>query len=151
RSTWWTPASWAGRSASLTTAAIQCASPSRSASRSPTSRRRESATTSHTRPAPTTSPTISSHQLNSEFTSREYRDRPPERRRPRRHGRSRVTAPYTPRMIDITPDPIFVRIRGFPVYWYGIAYAGALAAAYWVMIREVRYCGLDVDLLGIVM
>jgi phosphatidylglycerol:prolipoprotein diacylglycerol transferase len=51
-------------------------------------------------------------------------------------------------MIDITPDPIFVRILGFPVYWYGIAYAVGLAAAYWVMIREVRYRGLDENLLG---
>jgi phosphatidylglycerol---prolipoprotein diacylglyceryl transferase len=51
-------------------------------------------------------------------------------------------------MIDITPDPIFIRILGFPVYWYGIAYAVGLAVAYWVMIREVRYRGLDENLLG---
>jgi phosphatidylglycerol:prolipoprotein diacylglycerol transferase len=51
-------------------------------------------------------------------------------------------------MIDITPDPIFVRILGFPVYWYGIAYAVGLAAAYWVLIREARYRGLDENLLG---
>jgi phosphatidylglycerol---prolipoprotein diacylglyceryl transferase len=51
-------------------------------------------------------------------------------------------------MIDITPDPIFLRILGFPIYWYGIAYAVGLAAAYWVMIREVRYRGLDENLLG---
>jgi phosphatidylglycerol---prolipoprotein diacylglyceryl transferase len=51
-------------------------------------------------------------------------------------------------MIDITPDPIFVRILGFPVYWYGIAYAVGLAAAYWVLVREARHRGLDENLLG---
>ena len=51
-------------------------------------------------------------------------------------------------MIDITPDPIFLRILGFPVYWYGIAYAVGLAAVYWVLIREVRHRGLDENLLG---
>jgi len=51
-------------------------------------------------------------------------------------------------MIDITPDPIFVRILGFPVYWYGIAYVVGLAATYWVLIREARYRGLDENLLG---
>jgi phosphatidylglycerol:prolipoprotein diacylglycerol transferase len=51
-------------------------------------------------------------------------------------------------MIDITPDPIFVRILGFPVYWYGIAYAVGLAATYWVLMREARHRGLDDMLLG---
>jgi phosphatidylglycerol:prolipoprotein diacylglycerol transferase len=51
-------------------------------------------------------------------------------------------------MIDITPDPIFVRILGFPVYWYGIAYAVGLAASYWVLSREARHRGLDEMLLG---
>jgi phosphatidylglycerol---prolipoprotein diacylglyceryl transferase len=51
-------------------------------------------------------------------------------------------------MIDITPDPIFVRILGFPVYWYGIAYAVGLAAVYWVLVREARRRGLDENLLG---
>ena len=55
---------------------------------------------------------------------------------------------YTPLMIDITPDPIFIRILGFPVYWYGIAYAVGLAAVYWVLIREARYRGLDENLIG---
>jgi phosphatidylglycerol:prolipoprotein diacylglycerol transferase len=51
-------------------------------------------------------------------------------------------------MIDITPDPIFVRILGFPVYWYGIAYAVGLAVTYSVLIREARHRGLDENLLG---
>ena len=51
-------------------------------------------------------------------------------------------------MIDITPDPIFLRVLGFPVYWYGIAYAIGLAAVYWVVSREARYRGLDETLLG---
>ena len=41
-------------------------------------------------------------------------------------------------MIDFTPDPVFVRILGFPIYWYGIAYAVGLAAVYWVLVREAR-------------
>ncbi len=51
-------------------------------------------------------------------------------------------------MIDITPDPVFIRLFGFPVYWYGIAYAVGLAAVYWVLIREARFRGLDENLLG---
>jgi phosphatidylglycerol:prolipoprotein diacylglycerol transferase len=51
-------------------------------------------------------------------------------------------------MIDITPDPVFVRILGFPVYWYGIAYAVGLATVYWVLLREARHRGLDENLLG---
>ncbi|MBA2382141.1 MAG: prolipoprotein diacylglyceryl transferase, partial [Chloroflexi bacterium] len=48
----------------------------------------------------------------------------------------------------ITPDPIFVRLFGFPVYWYGICYAVGLAAVYWVLVREARFRGLDETLLG---
>ena len=51
-------------------------------------------------------------------------------------------------MIDITPDPVFIRLFGFPIYWYGIAYAVGLAAVYWVLIREARFRGLDENLLG---
>jgi phosphatidylglycerol:prolipoprotein diacylglycerol transferase len=51
-------------------------------------------------------------------------------------------------MIDITPDPIFLRVFGFPIYWYGIAYAVGLAAAYWVLVREARFRGLDEELIG---
>jgi phosphatidylglycerol:prolipoprotein diacylglycerol transferase len=51
-------------------------------------------------------------------------------------------------MIDITPDPIFLRVLGFPIYWYGIAYAVGLAAVYWVISREARFRGLDETLLG---
>jgi phosphatidylglycerol:prolipoprotein diacylglycerol transferase len=51
-------------------------------------------------------------------------------------------------MIDITPDPVFIRLFGFPIYWYGIAYAVGLAAVYWVLIREARFRGLDENLIG---
>jgi phosphatidylglycerol:prolipoprotein diacylglycerol transferase len=51
-------------------------------------------------------------------------------------------------MIDLTPDPVFIRILGFPIYWYGIAYAVGLAATYWVILREVRFRGLDEEKLG---
>ncbi|MES1239934.1 MAG: prolipoprotein diacylglyceryl transferase, partial [Chloroflexota bacterium] len=56
--------------------------------------------------------------------------------------------PYTSPMIDVTPDPVFLRILGFPIYWYGIAYAVGLAAVYWVLMREARHRGLDENLLG---
>lgn len=51
-------------------------------------------------------------------------------------------------MIDITPDPVFVRLLGFPIYWYGIAYAVGLAVTYWVIVREARFRGLDEGLVG---
>jgi phosphatidylglycerol:prolipoprotein diacylglycerol transferase len=51
-------------------------------------------------------------------------------------------------MIDLTPDPVFIRLLGFPVYWYGIAYAVGLAASYWVLVREARFRGLDENLVG---
>ena len=51
-------------------------------------------------------------------------------------------------MIDITPDPVFVRILGFPIYWYGLAYAVGLAAVYIVVVREARFRGLDETLIG---
>ncbi|HEX5825066.1 MAG TPA: prolipoprotein diacylglyceryl transferase [Candidatus Limnocylindrales bacterium] len=51
-------------------------------------------------------------------------------------------------MIDITPDPVFLRMLGFPIYWYGIAYAVGLAAVYWVISREARFRGLDENLIG---
>ena len=51
-------------------------------------------------------------------------------------------------MIDFTPDPVFVRILGFPIYWYGIAYAVGLAATYWVVVREARFRGLEAERVG---
>jgi phosphatidylglycerol---prolipoprotein diacylglyceryl transferase len=51
-------------------------------------------------------------------------------------------------MINFTPDPVFLRILGFPIYWYGIAYAVGLAAVYFVIIREARFRGLDENLVG---
>jgi phosphatidylglycerol:prolipoprotein diacylglycerol transferase len=51
-------------------------------------------------------------------------------------------------MITFTPDPVFVRLFGFPIYWYGIAYAVGLAAVYWVLVREARFRGLDDTRIG---
>jgi len=51
-------------------------------------------------------------------------------------------------MIDVTPDPVFLRLFGFPIYWYGIAYAVGLAAVYVVVTREARFRGLDESLIG---
>ena len=51
-------------------------------------------------------------------------------------------------MIDITPDPVFLRVLGFPIYWYGIAYAVGLAAVYWVIVHEARFRGLDESVVG---
>ncbi len=51
-------------------------------------------------------------------------------------------------MIDFTPDPVFFRILGIPIYWYGVAYAVGLAVVYWVVIREARFRGLDETIVG---
>ncbi|HET9614506.1 MAG TPA: prolipoprotein diacylglyceryl transferase, partial [Candidatus Limnocylindrales bacterium] len=51
-------------------------------------------------------------------------------------------------MIDITPDPVFLRLFGFPIYWYGLAYAIGLAAVYLVIVREAQFRGLDETLIG---
>ena len=51
-------------------------------------------------------------------------------------------------MIDFTPDPVFFRIFGIPIYWYGIAYAVGLAVVYWVLVREARFRGLDETIVG---
>ena len=51
-------------------------------------------------------------------------------------------------MIDITPDPVFLRLFGVPIYWYGIAYAVGLAATYLVVVREARFRGLDAELVA---
>jgi phosphatidylglycerol:prolipoprotein diacylglycerol transferase len=51
-------------------------------------------------------------------------------------------------MIDFTPDPVLIRLFGFPIYWYGLAYAVGLAAVYFVVVREARFRGLDETLIG---
>jgi phosphatidylglycerol---prolipoprotein diacylglyceryl transferase len=51
-------------------------------------------------------------------------------------------------MIDFTPDPVLLRLFGFPIYWYGIAYAVGLAAVYVVVQREARFRGLDETIIG---
>jgi phosphatidylglycerol---prolipoprotein diacylglyceryl transferase len=51
-------------------------------------------------------------------------------------------------MIDWTPGSIAIQIGPFPLYWYGVAYAVGLAAAYWIMVRQARRFGENADLLG---
>jgi phosphatidylglycerol:prolipoprotein diacylglycerol transferase len=51
-------------------------------------------------------------------------------------------------MIDWTPTSIAVQVGPIPIYWYGIAYAVGLAAAYLVMVRQARTLKLDPALIG---
>jgi phosphatidylglycerol:prolipoprotein diacylglycerol transferase len=51
-------------------------------------------------------------------------------------------------MIDWTPNAIALQIGPFSLFWYGIAYAIGLAAAYWVMTRQARWFGEDAALIG---
>jgi phosphatidylglycerol:prolipoprotein diacylglycerol transferase len=50
-------------------------------------------------------------------------------------------------MIDFTPTSVAVQIGPLPIYWYGIAYAVGLFAAYLVMTRQARRYGQDPALL----
>ncbi|MEA2549050.1 MAG: phosphatidylglycerol---prolipoprotein diacylglyceryl transferase, partial [Chloroflexota bacterium] len=51
-------------------------------------------------------------------------------------------------MIDFTPTAVAFQIGPFPVYWYGIAYALGLAAAYAVMVRQAKRFGQDRNIVG---
>jgi len=51
-------------------------------------------------------------------------------------------------MIDWTPTSVAVQLGPIPIYWYGIAYAVGLAAAYLVMVRQARTLKLDPALIG---
>ncbi len=64
---------------------------------------------------------------------------------PGRDGGPRV---HSAAMIDWTPSSIAIQIGPLPLYWYGIAYAVGLAAAYWVMVRQARRFGENAELLG---
>lgn len=46
-------------------------------------------------------------------------------------------------LIDITPDPIALRVGPLSVPWYGLGYAAAIAAGAWLGQREARRRGLD--------
>ncbi len=112
----------------------------RSAAVTSSSRRRESSSTSQTRPAPITSPTMSSHQLNSAFTA--AKDTGGGLPGPRRGAR------YTPRMFTATPDPIALTIGPLAIGWYGLGYALGLAAAYLLLVWLAKRAGEDPDLVG---
>lgn len=51
-------------------------------------------------------------------------------------------------MIDFLPSPVAIQIGPLPVYWYGVAYAVGLAAAYLVLVRQARRAGEDAELIG---
>jgi len=51
-------------------------------------------------------------------------------------------------MIDWTPESIAFQIGPIPVFWYGICYAIALAAAYLLMTVEAKRRGQDPELLA---
>ena len=51
-------------------------------------------------------------------------------------------------MINWTPDPIALQLGPFSLYWYGIAYAVGLAAAYWIMTRQARRFGENAEIIG---
>jgi phosphatidylglycerol:prolipoprotein diacylglycerol transferase len=51
-------------------------------------------------------------------------------------------------MIDLTPDPILIRLGPLPIFWYGICYAVGLFVAYQVMVRQARRHGLDAGLIA---
>jgi len=51
-------------------------------------------------------------------------------------------------MIDFTPTAIAFQIGPLPVYWYGVAYALGLAAAYAVMVRQAKRFGQDPNIVG---
>jgi prolipoprotein diacylglyceryl transferase len=51
-------------------------------------------------------------------------------------------------MIDWTPGSIAIQIGPFPLFWYGIAYAVGLAAAYWIMVRQARRFGENAAIIG---
>lgn len=51
-------------------------------------------------------------------------------------------------MIDLTPDPVAIRIGALPVYWYGICYAVGLAAVYLLLVREARRRGENPEFVG---
>src|SRR5450759_1674065 len=55
---------------------------------------------------------------------------------------------HSPAMIDFTPSAIAIQIGPLPLYWYGLAYAVGLAAAYVVMVRQARRFGEDPNIVG---
>jgi phosphatidylglycerol:prolipoprotein diacylglycerol transferase len=51
-------------------------------------------------------------------------------------------------MIDWTPNSVALQLGPFSLYWYGIAYAVGLAAAYWALNRQARIFGQDTRVIG---
>jgi phosphatidylglycerol:prolipoprotein diacylglycerol transferase len=51
-------------------------------------------------------------------------------------------------MIDWTPNAIALQIGPFSLFWYGIAYAVGLAAAYWIMTRQAHWFGENAAIIG---
>jgi phosphatidylglycerol---prolipoprotein diacylglyceryl transferase len=51
-------------------------------------------------------------------------------------------------MIDWTPNAIALQLGPFSLFWYGIAYATGLAAAYWIMTRQAHRFGENAGIIG---
>jgi phosphatidylglycerol---prolipoprotein diacylglyceryl transferase len=51
-------------------------------------------------------------------------------------------------MIDWTPNPVALQLGPFSLYWYGVAYAVGLAAAYYVMVRMAQRLRQNPALIG---
>lgn len=53
-----------------------------------------------------------------------------------------------PAIIPLAPDPILIQLGPLSVYWYGIAYAVGLVAAYRLLVRQAPRFGQDPALIG---
>jgi phosphatidylglycerol:prolipoprotein diacylglycerol transferase len=51
-------------------------------------------------------------------------------------------------MIDWMPNSVALQVGPFSLYWYGIAYAVGLAAAYWAITRQANVFGQDTRVIG---
>ena len=51
-------------------------------------------------------------------------------------------------MVDWMPNAVALQLGPFSLYWYGIAYAVGIAAAYWAVTRQARIFGLDTRVIG---
>lgn len=45
--------------------------------------------------------------------------------------------------ITINIDPVIVHLGGFALHWYSLTFAGGIALAFWLILREARRLGLD--------
>lgn len=50
--------------------------------------------------------------------------------------------------ITINIDPVILHLGGFALRWYGVTFAGGIALAFWLTLREARRRGLDANKVG---